>query len=89
MSQIGVLGHQTFTMSTIFIFHVFKICLTFSRKFKMIVKKTSHEDKPVTAGEDVVFGLDGFAVTGGRLGFKMEALSRPRPVFMSSVCINK
>lgn len=38
-------------------------------------KKKNPEDKPVTAGADVVFGLDGFAVTGGSLGFKIESLS--------------
>lgn len=44
---------------------------------------TSHEDKPVTAGADVVFCLDGFAVTGGKLGIKIEALSWFTSVFFS------
>lgn len=37
--------------------------------------KKSPEDKPVTAGADVVFGLDGFAVTGRGMGFEIEDLS--------------
>lgn len=40
-----------------------------------IKNKKNPEDKPVTAGADVVFGLDGFAVTAGSLGFKIESLS--------------
>lgn len=56
--------------------NVLKECLTFSRILKNIIKKKKNpEDKPVTAGADVVFGLDGFAVTGGSLGFKIESLS--------------
>lgn len=51
--------------------------------------KEKKKKRPVTAGADVVFGLDGFAVTGGSLGFKIESLSWFRPVILSAVYINE